>query len=372
MATQRRNNLLSATRNIRWPQAFLVAGLVAVTGIVVVIAILAAGPPAAFEAESGTVSGSATKMALAGASGTGVVRFGTAPTPTPTPTPGSPQRFPGDPNPKVSGKAYWGATGTHIPDHEAAAGKSMSIHRTFSGSWSAIGPNGSLLQAVRDDHAKNRLPWISTKATSWAQLASGADDAELDAFLRNLDATGKPVWLTINHEPENDGGNSAEWRAMQSHVRARMTAVGTQHVAFMPVLMSYTWKSQSGRNPTDWYVPGIWDAYGIDHYRDNVSGDMFTEGNWATLVDFAEARGLPVALGEWGNRGTDAQAATEMQAFWDWGFNNNKDILAFCYFDSGLNSPNGSWELNLTPPMQTKFRTILGSDNRVMRLNDLN
>jgi hypothetical protein len=364
MKTQLRSNLLSATRKIKWHQAFLLASLVAVTGVMVMIAIFAAGPSTAFEPENGVLSGSATKTTVTGASGTGAVKFGSAST--------SLQRFPGDPNPKVTGKAYWGATGTHIPEHEAAAGKSISIRRTFSGSWSAIAPGGALLRAVQDDHAKNRLPWISTKATSWAQLASGADDAELDAFLRNLDATGKPVWLTINHEPENDGGNSAEWRAMQSHVRARMTAVGTQHVAFMPVLMSYTWKSQSGRNPTDWYVPGIWDAYGIDHYRDNVSGDMFTEGNWAALVDFAEARGLPVALGEWGNRGTDAQAATEMQAFWDWGFNNNKDILAFCYFDSGLNSPNGSWELNLTPPMQTKFRTILGSDSRVMRPNDLN
>ncbi|MCA9327904.1 hypothetical protein KDA14_05230, partial [Candidatus Saccharibacteria bacterium] len=32
------------------------------------------------------------------------------------------QRFPGDPNPLVSGKAFFGASGDYIANHEAAAG----------------------------------------------------------------------------------------------------------------------------------------------------------------------------------------------------------------------------------------------------------
>ncbi len=46
-----------------------------------------------------------------------------------------------------------------------------------------------------------------------------------------------------------------------------------------------------------------------------------------------------------GQRGTDTQAAQEMKDFWNWSFNNNKDMLAYTYFDSSLNSPTGSWEL---------------------------
>ena len=146
-----------------------------------------------------------------------------------------------------------------------------------------------------------------------------------------------------------------------------MTALDTKNIAFMPILMAYTWNPASGRTPNDWWVPGVWDAYIVDHYNDNESGDMF-KTPWTNFAAWAEARDMPFGTGEWGNRGTDEAAAAEMQAFWDWGFNNNKDVIAHTYFDSGLNSPNGSWELTGEP--LKKWRDILGKDPRVKRLND--
>ncbi len=137
----------------------------------------------------------------------------------------------------------------------------------------------------------------------------------------------------------------------------------------MPVLMSYTWNPASGRTPNDWWVAGIWDAYIVDHYNDTAdgSGDMF-KAPWTNFVAWAESRNMPFGTAEWGNRGTDAQAAQEMQDFWDWGFRNNKDVVAHSYFDSGLNAPTGSWELVGEP--LNKFRSILGTDPRVKRIND--
>lgn len=295
---------------------------------------------------------------------------------------GMTSRFPGDPNPKATGKAYWGAgidgNGDPIVRHERPSGKSLSIRRTFW-QWSdhdAV-PNDSIFTTVKADHAANRLPFVSTKTPPWQEVANGQHDARIDQLLRQLDSYGKPVWLSFHHEPEggsgvnspDDPGGAAAWRGMQSKVRERMNALGTKNIAFMPVLMAYTWLPGSGRSPDEWWVPGIWDAYIVDHYRENETGDIQDAGGWKQFVAWAEARNIPFGTGEWGNRGNDAQAALEMLNYWEWGFQNKKDMIAHTYFDSGLNSPNGSWALTGEP--LTKFQSILGSDARVMRINEL-
>lgn len=287
-------------------------------------------------------------------------------------------RFPGDPNPRVSGKAYWGegysGNGDVKARHETSVGKSVSIHRTFFNTWPAP---ASLYSTVKDDHVNNRLPFVSVKLPSWTNAAAGQYNTDIDQMLKQLDVNGKPVWLTIHHEPEGGGGTNAPddpggapaWRNMQTVIRQRMNVVGAKNIAFMPILMSYTWNPASGRNPDDWWVPGIWDAYIVDHYRDTTTGNMFTSNQWSNFVTWAEVRNIPFGTGEWGNRGTDAQAAQEMQDFWEWGFINRKDVIAHTYFDSGLNTTNGSWEITGDPLV--KFRQILGTDTRVQRINDL-
>lgn len=67
-------------------RAMAVVGAVMVLGYVVTRSF-AAGPTAAFEPETGTLSAGAVVQSISGASGTGVVRFGTGTTTSPTPTP---------------------------------------------------------------------------------------------------------------------------------------------------------------------------------------------------------------------------------------------------------------------------------------------
>ena len=341
---------------------------------------------AVVDPELGTRTSGAVVVDDSTAAGKKYVRFApvsTTPPVAPPSTPGTQtktRRFPGDPNPKVYSKAYWGSSigGNGDPSrHESPTGVSLSVRRTF---WQWADADGGaadkMFVSVKDDIAKNRLPMISIKTPGWKAVADGTYDATLDTILKQLDSFGKPVWFSVHHEPEGGGGSNTpddaggayEWRRMQSKIRARMKAVGTKNIAFMPILMSYTWNSASGRTPNDWWVDGIWDAYCVDHYRDNTSGDMFT-AQWTPFVQWAEAKKIPMCVGEWGNRGSDTQAATEMQAFWDWTFANKKDMIAYAYFDSGLNSPSGSWEL-IGEPL-TKFRSILKSDSRVQRINDL-
>lgn len=289
------------------------------------------------------------------------------------------RRFPGDPNPKVYKKAYWGAgiQGNGDPArHENPTGKSLSVRRTFW-QWDAATNNSSnMYKTIEQDLANNRLPFVSIKTPGWADMASGKYDTQIDQILKKLDSYGKPIWFVVHHEPEggagvktgDDPGGPTAWRGMQTRVRQRMNSVNTNNVAFMPVLMNYTWQKSSGRNPEDWWVSGVWDAYCVDTYNDSTDGSNLRQ-TWYDFVAWAEKKGIPYCIAEWGNRGTDTQTAQEMKDFWNWSFNNKKDMIAYTYFDSSLNSPTGSWELTGEP--LNMFRDIMKNDTKVQRINDL-
>lgn len=339
---------------------------------------------AVVEPETGAKAGTATPKVVndSAASGGKYIKFD-KPTPVATPNPVPAEkirRFPGDPNPKLYNKSYWGAgiSGNGDPSrHEDPAGKSLSIRRTFFSWAQATNLNSYMYGIIEDDVSNNRLPFVSIKTASWKDMADGVYDSEIDTILRELDSHGKPVWFTVHHEPEGGGGNNfpddpggaLQWRRMQTKIRQRMNAVGTKNIAFMPVLMAYTWSSASGRNPEDWWVNGVWDAYCVDHYQNSESSSTLVNKTWLDFVSWVEEKGLPYCIGEWGNRGTNTQAGQEMRDFWDWSFANNKDLIGYAYFDSGLNSPNGSWEL--LGEQLNVFRDILKNDTRVQRVNNL-
>ncbi len=292
----------------------------------------------------------------------------TTPPPTAPPTTAKPPAppaagaFPGD---VPAGYVRWGAAvgGNSDPvvRHEDPAGTQMGLRRTYF-AWHHIA-SGYLLRTVRDDLSVGRLPWVSLKTPGWTQLASGSYDAEIDAMLRSLDSVGGPVWLTIHHEPENDGLRASDWRAMQRKIRERMDAVGVSNIAFAPVLMSWTYDPRSGRNPSDWWVDGIWDFVGIDHYveKENLTMGSPDDVLWQHTDSWLRSKGLPVALGEWANRGTDAAAAADMQGFYDLATASATSagvrVIGMAYFDSGLNSPLGSYELQGQP--LAKFRELM-------------
>jgi hypothetical protein len=79
-------SLTKPNLHFTWRRAAPFAAGAAVIGIVAVVLVFAAGPLAAFEAESGALSGTAKPVALTGASGGSVIQFGPGATPTPTPT----------------------------------------------------------------------------------------------------------------------------------------------------------------------------------------------------------------------------------------------------------------------------------------------
>lgn len=104
MGEHRNRALVESTRGYNRVHAFLYAGLTVVVGIVVVIAIFAAGTPIAFEAEVGQLGDGATIVSTTGASGGLAVQFGhVAATPTPTPSGSSSCPLPAYPDASCTG-----------------------------------------------------------------------------------------------------------------------------------------------------------------------------------------------------------------------------------------------------------------------------
>lgn len=284
----------------------------------------------------------------------------------PPPPPPFTPAYAGQPRPST---LHWGAAisgnGDPVSRHETAAGRAMGVHRTF---WQWADRTSRLVDTAADDLAAERIPWVSVKTPSWAAMGNGQYDAEIDAMLRALSALGGPVWLTLHHEPEGGGGvNSpddpagpAGHVAMNRRVRQRLTALGVRNVALAPVLMSYTFKSASGRDPEAWFAPGIYDFIGIDHYRDSEA--TLLDSTWASIRGWARSKGLDLAVGEWGMRGTDAAAGQRVREWFDAAAASATDgagarVVGLCAFDSGLNSPSGSWEL--AGEQRTMFRQFL-------------
>lgn len=378
----------SLVSQFRSPKALLAITIIALLGVFLVFRGSAATTN--FEGESATKSGGVTTANDASASNGKYAQFTTAGQVT---TNSQTQRFPGDPNPLVTNKAYWGASvgGNDDPTarHETPTGKSMALRRTFFG-WDHRGANGSMTKTAKADLAANRLPWVSIKppggsVSSWGAMASGSYDAQIDEMLIALDDLGgpnKPVWFTMHHEPENDNGKAADWRGMQVRIRDRMNALKAQgrpmdNIAFIPILMVWTYDSASGRNPEDWWVDGIWDAFGVDPYCYNACSSkgktLLTSREWGLFVAYAEKKKMPIAVGEWGETNSPTVWASVMREFWEYGFKNKKDIVGYAAFDSGLNPPTGDPGVDTTMPKEVLavFHDILKNDQRVQRVNEL-
>lgn len=278
-------------------------------------------------------------------------------------------------------------------------GNRAGLHRRFFG-WDLKGP----VSQARTDLAVGRVPWVSIKpGDSWQAYGDGKYDAQLKQLFTDLSSLKGPVWFTFHHEPEggcnkscaangmDDIGGPTQWLRMQertSKVLHDLRAQGVAtNVSFAPILMGWTFQSASGRNPSQWYKPGIWDFAGIDAYSDakktNLTSPMIDENGLNAARKFYGERGLKIAIGEWGVRNQSnldrdagkvptAQeqqlSAARIQGFYDDILKSSTDgkgtqIIGASYFDSDYNSDSGGWKLDYL--QLPKFKELIAKPTSI-------
>lgn len=281
-------------------------------------------------------------------------------------------RYPGDTRP---GHLRWGCSiegnGDPHARHEAHTGRPIGVRSTF---WQWGQRLTQLATTCRTDLAAGRLPWVRLKPPPWAAVAAGQHDADMAGLLRALDALGGPVWLTVHHEPEGGAGRNEPDDPAGPDGYSRMLArildvrdqVRPANVEIVPIFMAYTWAAASGRDVDAWLPRTVTDRLrllGVDYYEGKESAATLVTPYWLRVREWAGARRLDVAIGEWGNRGTNSVAAAEMAEFYEHAIGSHADgrgarMVALSYFDSDLNSPNGGWTLTGEPLVEFRRRVV--------------
>jgi hypothetical protein len=155
--------------------------------------------------------------------------------------------------------------------------------------------------------------WKPDLQLTWRQIASGAADASIESVAAGLGTYPHRMFLTIQHEPENDiiadpgsGMTAADYVAMYRYVVGRLRALGVDNVVYVMGFMGFErWATlvddiYPGDDVVDWIA---YDPYG---FREHETFDMILNdpaGNgWPGFYDWATEKspGTPIMLGEWG------------------------------------------------------------------------
>jgi hypothetical protein len=286
------------------------------------------------------------------------------PTATPPTSVVGPPSVPGQPPP---GHLYYGASVPHyrsLPAWEREIGSTLALNRSYF--RADTDRTEELVGRCQADLARGRLPHVSIKpAATWAEVASGADDAWLGDLLRRLGAEGAPLFLTLSHEPENDSGapgmQPTDFVAMQRHAIALALEVAPL-VTVVPVLQRWTFDPlRDDIDPADWVVEEA-AVFGLDVYNPWSPTNGKDWSSFGSKIDELAPwiGGKPVVIGEYGCR-IDPQnpglAGEWMREAAEYARTHH--IISMSYFNSAIGSPEGSWELS--GETETTFAELLAS-----------
>jgi hypothetical protein len=257
--------------------------------------------------------------------------------------------------------AWWGvapAAFTSTPhtqalhDFERKIGRPVDIYHAYH-RGNQIFPTQEEMAIAREPGKKRilLLNWKPDVGHSWAAVAGGAADGQIDKLAAHIRATfPEKFFLAIHHEPEEEvrqtagsGYTASDYRNMFRHVVARFRARGVHNAMFTAVFMgSQKWGVQPW---FDTLYPGndVVDWVGMDPYASPETLDFAhlvnkTSGqgrgfpgfyNWAGKI----APTKPVMISEWGVFSSGAQksaffktVATQLK--------QHPRIKALVYFDT--------------------------------------
>jgi hypothetical protein len=246
-----------------------------------------------------------------------------------------------------AGRLYYGASmpAGRLAGFESELGAPIACHRTYF----RAGGEAALAQQAAADLRAGRVPIPSIKPPAgWA--ATARDNAWLDSVVEPLSDLPGPVFLAIHHEPENDAaqfGSASDFVALQRAALSRAAAAG-KNVTVVPILTSWSFDERSQVDAPAWNVDNA-PIYGIDVYNpwsiDN--GKPWTTFGDRLALSADDADGRPMLIGEYGCR-TDPADPGRAGGWMRDAFASalDADAVAMSYFNSGVGSRDGTWELD--------------------------
>jgi hypothetical protein len=279
-----------------------------------------------------------------------------APAPAPAPVPAPTGRLWGA---SVGDAGSWDAS---VGAHEAAIGRRLDIAHHYH-QW------GDAFPTVAEQHVAARgtelfLAWKPN--VPWRRVASGAEDATIDAAAARVAAFGRHVYLAFHHEPEDQVGSSygsaADYAAAFRHVVERFRARGVGNAVWVWNVMGatkwyglYTGGLYPGDDVVDWIA---WDPYNWGACRGQAWASF-----WAVVKPFYDWLGVhghankPFMLGEYGT--VDDPGRPGRKATW---FNrqvsqmaNFPNLKALVYFDRNQDC---DWRVSSGPGSLAAYRAL--------------
>lgn len=310
-------------------------------------------------------------------------------------------RFPGDPRPLLNnGRLFHGLSSddaagfTSLAQFETAIGKPVGIHHYFDngvGIPSIAVPDathptrlGSIPARAKIDLAVGRLPLGSThvNAGNWQAAGNGTFDATgkwipdpaggiyddlIYAFVDWCEGSTSgtpnlsgPLFWIVNHEPENEGGNSVYFQSWMNRIRwvlnkwERDNAKKRQRLTFVTCNMAFTFKASATLGGTSpwWPGDGVPDIAGVDTYAEHSkdpalikSTDTVLSSVFRNFVARCEHAGMPWGICEFGVLPQNSAGAQVIKDVYTYATDGTRDCIFLSYFNSGwwhLTDDNGT------------------------------
>jgi hypothetical protein len=317
-----------------------------------------------------------------------VVTYSSSETPSLSPTP------PIDAPAVPSVGAYFGAyvsessTGRTLIETEAMVGRKFAIAHDYR-RWDHSPFISEKHRTWADGGRLIFLNWQAKKrdgsATLWADIATGKQDARIDAVAQEAKLFGKPMFITFHHEPEDEVGSyggASDFASAFRRIVERFQHNGVSNVAWVWNIMGtskYYSQYTAGLYPGDDVID--WIAY--DKYN-RVDCDG-RDGTWAEFADkvqpfydWLQANGhgdKPFMMGEYGS--DEPLAGQPSKGSWflgardvmsgasNGGASRFPNLKALVYFDSdhttSAYTSGCAWHINSSESSLAGFRA-LGAD----------
>jgi hypothetical protein len=344
------------------------------------VLFVSAAPYSSSETENGTISGSALIANDPNASGGKLVAFGQSQTVKPI------DRIMSE-APYYGAGLYWPIARTQdgVDDNDeyrihverVGKGKKPDVLRVFgsstTGSWKW--PNVADANVTGHDG----VTWVSFKIDTTA-AASGSQNTAWTNSVKTISTTGKPVMITVHHEPENDAPDTGtdawilNWIKAQVQIGKAVKAANNPNVVYGPIFMGKYYltdiSATSPKNLNNYMkvasdngllddLQSLYDFVGWDPYHEgtrtdkkvNLNPPRDTADYWFSAgEDFNDKYfpGKKFAIGETGyvNELPELGRLNWLKSIKSWVDARPNKVLAVCYFDASITV---NWYLSLGP-----------------------